>query len=127
MGFDEILLTDVSYPTEGKLDKIYYGETMKSQNLMIFLEEMRAALAEYHVVLSVELPEAVVEKGSDNIAGLLLADIAPRVDRVYAITTADKVQTLAAAVAAVAEKTDFVPELTAPASEWAGGSLVFGN
>lgn len=124
MGFDEILLTDVSYPTEGKLDKIYYGETMKSQNIMTFLEEMRDALEAYDVTLSVELPETVVAEGSDNIAGLMLADIAPRVDRVYAVTTADQIETLAAAVDAVAEKTDFVPELTAPASVWAGSSLV---
>ena len=40
MGFDEILLTDVSYPTEGKLDKIAYGETGKVQNLNAFLDEM---------------------------------------------------------------------------------------
>lgn len=127
MGFDEILLTDVSYPTEGKLDKIYYGETMKSQNLMAFLEEMRTALEAYDVMLSVELPETVVAEGSDNIAGLMLADIAPRVDRVYAVTTEDRAETLSAAVSAVSEKTDFVPELTAPASAWEGSSLVSGN
>lgn len=56
MGFDEILLTDVSYPTEGKLDKIAYGETGKVQNLNTFLDEMRAALAAYDVKLSIELP-----------------------------------------------------------------------
>lgn len=124
MGFDEILLTDVGYPTEGKLDKIYYGETMKSQNLMTFLEEMQAALAEYEVRLSVELPETVVAEGSDNIAGLMLADIAPRVDRVYTVTTEDQAAALAAAVAAVAAETEFVPELMVPASTWEGSSLV---
>ncbi|MEG1658092.1 MAG: putative glycoside hydrolase, partial [Oscillibacter sp.] len=36
MGFEEILLTDLSYPTAGKLDKIAYGETMKDQNFALF-------------------------------------------------------------------------------------------
>ena len=121
MGFDEILLTDVSYPTEGKLDKIDYGETMKTQNLEAFLDEMRTALSEYDVKLSIELPQEVIAQGSDNIAGLTLADIAPRVDRVYAATTAAQRETLAQAVAAAGDKTDFIPELksgdTAPQGE----------
>ena len=124
MGFDEILLTDVTYPTEGKLDKIDYGQTMKAQNLMTFLEEMRAALEPYGAALSVELPEAVVRDGSDNIAGLLLADVAPRVDRVYAVTTADRVPALSAAVAAAGKDTDFVPEFPADSRESAGGNFL---
>ena len=123
-GFDEILLTDVSYPTEGKLDKIAYGETMKNQNIVIFLEEMKAALAAYDVTLSIELPEAVVAQGADSFAGLSLAEIAPRVDRVYTVTAPEQISGLAAAVTAAGGETAFVPELTASAPDWEGSSLL---
>lgn len=113
LGFDEILLTDVGYPTVGKLDKINYGETMKAENLTAFLDEMRAALSEYGVALSLELPEAVVGGSSDHVAGLMLTDMAPKVDRIYAVTTAEQTETLAAAVTAANASAGFVPELTA--------------
>lgn len=113
LGFDEILLTDVTYPTVGKLDKIAYGETMKSENLGIFLTEMKTALEPYDVTLSLELPEAVIAEGNDNHAGLVLERIAPQVDRIYAVTTADQTEALAAAVTAAHGETDFVPELPA--------------
>lgn len=114
MGFDEILLTNVSYPTVGKLDKIDYGETMKSQNLTVFLEEMKAALEDYDVTLSVELPETVVATGSDNMAGLLLADFASRTDQIYAAAAPDQTESLSAAVKAVGSAT-FLPVLSAEA------------
>lgn len=123
-GFDEILLTDVSYPTQGKLDKIDYGETMKAQNIRTFLEEMVQTLEPYGVTLAIELPEAVVLEGSDNIAGLTLADIVPLADRIYAPTTAENAGTLRAAVEALSPETEFVPELTAPAAGWEGSSLI---
>ena len=125
-GFDEILLTDVSYPTEGKLDKIAYGETGKVQNLNTFLDEMRAALAEYDVKLSIELPAAAVSEGSDSQAGLTLADIAPRVDRIYAVTTEDQISALSQAVSAASAETEFVPELAAAPAAFTGSWLVTG-
>ena len=112
LGFDEILLTDVSYPTVGKLDKINYGEGEKSANLMAFLKEMRAALEPYGVALSIEVPEAVISQGYDDDAGLLLAAIAPQVDRIYAVTTEENAPALAQAVSNAHETTQFVPELT---------------
>ena len=126
MGFDEILLTDVSYPTEGKLDKIAYGETGKVQNLNTFLDEMRAALAEYDVKLSIELPAAAVSEGSDSQAGLTLADIAPRVDRIYAVTTEEQISALSQAVSAASAETEFVPELAAAPAAFTGSWLVTG-
>ena len=111
LGFDEILLTDVGYPTEGKLDKIDYGEVTKERNLTDFLEEMRAALEPYGVALSVEVPEAVISGGGDEAAGLALADIAPRVDRVYAETAPERIEALEAAVSAADGSTMFVPGL----------------
>ena len=111
LGFDEILLTDVSYPTVGKLNKIDYGEGEKSSYLADFLEEMRAALAPYGVMLSIEVPQAVVLQGADENAGLLLADIAPKVDRIYAPADAAEVPALAQAVGTASQFAEFVPEL----------------
>lgn len=113
LGFDEILLTDVSYPTEGKLDKIDYGEDMKEQNLTAFLEELREALEPYSVALSIEVPEAVLTEGGDSASGLRLAELAPRVDRIYAAAAPEQVEAFAAAVEAADASAMFVPELEA--------------
>lgn len=128
LGFDEILLTDVSYPTVGKLDKIAYGETGKTQNLTAFLEELRAALEPYDTALSIEVPEAVIAQGSDGFAGLDLAAVAPLVDRIYAPAQAARAAELEALVAAASPRTAFVPELTAPEADMenSGGFLVLG-
>lgn len=123
LGFDEILLTDVSYPTVGKLNKIAYGEGEKSGHLAFFLEEMRAALAPYGVMLSIEVPQAVISQGADENAGLLLADIAPKVDRIYAPADAVEVPALAQAVSAASQFAEFVPEL-AEADPAVGNFLV---
>ena len=123
LGFDEILLTDVSYPTVGKLNKIDYGDGEKSGHLTDFLEEMRAALAPYGVMLSIEVPKAVISQGADENAGLLLADIAPKVDRIYAPADAAEVPALAQAVSTASQFAEFVPEL-AEADPAVGNFLV---
>lgn len=123
LGFDEVLLTDVSYPTVGKLDKIAYGEGEKSGHLAAFLQEVRAALEPYGVMLSVELPEAAIAAGEDAAAGISLVQIAPLVDRVYARTEPEKAASLEEAVKA-AGGTAFVPELTAPLPEGQGSFLL---
>ena len=123
LGFDEILLTDVSYPTVGKLNKIDYGEGEKGGHLADFLEEMRAALAPYGVMLSIEVPKAVISQGADENAGLLLADIAPKVDRIYAPADVAEVPALAQAVSTASQFAEFVPEL-AEADPAVGNFLV---
>lgn len=102
LGFDEVLLTDVSYPTTGKLDKIRYGEGEQTEHIAALLQEIRAALPE-GVLLSVELPEAVVRTGRDEVAGQDLAVIAPLVDRIYAETTESAAEGLAEKVAAAGD------------------------
>lgn len=120
LGFDEILLTDVSYPTEGKLEKIDYGaaaegkpsvEEGRAWLLETFLREMRAALEPYGVALSVELPASVLASGADDAAGLVLAQIAPLVERIYAAAEPEEAAGLAEALAATGERTMFVPVL----------------
>ena len=124
LGFDELLLTDVSYPTVGKLDKIAYGDADRAETLEVFLTEMRAALEPYGTALSVELPEQVITGGADEAAGLDLAKLAPMVDRVYARTTPEQIGTLSAAVTAAGGKTDFVPELESHSPEVTGSCVI---
>lgn len=114
LGVKEILLTDLSYPTEGKVHKIdYNGDGPIEENLAQLLRELRAVLEPLGVTLSVELPEAVVTSGFDEISGQKLSVLAPLADRIYSVTTADRIEALSAAVAAVSESTLFVPELPA--------------
>ena len=124
LGFDEILLTDVGYPTTGPLDKIDYNGADRAESIRTFLEELKTALAEYDVQLSIELPAEVLTAGTDDAAGLVLADIAPLVDRIYAVTTADQIPALTAAVTAASEATDFAAELTAYGPEVTGSCLI---
>lgn len=111
LGFDEILLTDFGYPTNGKLEKIAYGETAKNANLLAFLQELKAALQPYDTVISVELPAAVMTEGQEENAGLILAEIVPEVDRVYASALPEETEALSATVTALNEGAMFVPIL----------------
>ncbi len=110
LGFDEILLTDVSYPTEGKLNKVAYGETPKEVNLAGFVEAMRAALESYDIALSIEVPEIVISVGKDELSGLELTRILPFVDRVYTKTAPENVETLSAALKAASDDVTLVVE-----------------
>ena len=84
-GFDEILLTEVSYPTEGKLDKIAYTAADRAESLALFLTEVKGALAEYEgVKLSVAVPETLLTDGEDEESGQSLAGFAALADAIYA-------------------------------------------
>lgn len=119
MGFDEILLTDFTYPTVGKLNKIDYGAAEQTANLQAFLQEMAKVLPE-NVKLSVELPARLITEGADMAAGLNLAEITEQVDAVYAVTTETGAAALAEQLSAVSEDVLFIPELAAAP---AGGIL----
>jgi hypothetical protein len=115
MGFDELLLTDVSYPTAGKLNKIDYGTADRAAALGNFLAAMRTALTDYpDVKLSVEIPAAVFT-APDEDAGLSLAQLVGHVDRICAATTAWEAPTLAQALSAAGgadPMPEFLPELS---------------
>ena len=68
--------------------------------------------------------EAVITQGGDSDAGLVLAEVAPLVDRVYARTAPGKVESLTAAVTAAGGTTAFVPELEAYTGEVSGSCLI---
>lgn len=128
LGFDELLLTDFSYPTVGKINKINYNTDVPlANNLDLLLSELNTALEPYDILLSVEIPEAVIEEGPDTVAGLDLNRLVGRVDRIYAVTTPEKVESLSNLVsqAAGAEgKTEFVPELAADSPALTGSRLI---
>lgn len=125
LGFDEILLTDAGYPTEGSLDKIAYTGPEPPEDMVVrFLQEMKDALEPCGTALSVELPETVVSEGADENAGLSLAKIAPLVDRVYVKTAPEQAEALAQAVTA-AGGTAFAAEVTAYSPELRGSCLVY--
>ena len=124
LGMDEILLVDFGYPTYGKLDKISYGETAKNENLLAFLQELRAALEPYGVGLSVQLPEVVLTDGQEEASGLVLAEIVTVVDRVYVPALPEEADALAQSVRALREDVVLVPILEKAASEMTGNFLL---
>ena len=101
LGFDEILLTDLNYPTVGKLDKIDYGfadgfadqTAYNAEQIADLLRAIQEALAGRDVKLSLEVPEAAYEHdGIDSDAGLdLYGGLMSRLSRVYVPTAPEKV------------------------------------
>ena len=124
-GYGEIILTDISYPTVGKLDKIDFTHAELAQDtseegrcywIESFLREVRNALPEGTVV-SLELPADTIRSGYDGDAGQNLSELAPLVDRIYAQTTAAEAPALEAAVKVASDACGFVPEVkTKPAA-----------
>lgn len=107
-GFREIILTDVSYPTAGKLNKIDFSNAMtagdtaeagRQAQIEGFLREVRDALPK-NVILSLELPAETVLAGTNSDAGQELSALAPLVDRIYAETTEAEAPALETAVKA---------------------------
>lgn len=120
VGFDELLLTDVSYPTEGKLDKIDYGEAAALPGGRVsvvtgFVRELKEALAAYDVKLSLLLPAELLISSADgsDVSGQSPKELLPLADRVYVRTGADKNLTarLEKAVDAFGGDAEFVPIL----------------
>jgi len=86
LGFDELLLEDMAYPSSGKLHKIDYSMNTlgKTEALSQFLSELRTALEPYGVRLSLLLSEDLILAGSNQDSGQDLAALLPSVDAVYA-------------------------------------------
>ena len=101
-GFDEILLTEVFYPTEGKLDKIAYSAD-RTESLTLFLTEARAALADYPgVTLSVAVTDTLLLDGEDETSGQSLSGFAALADAIYALCEGGDYDDAKAAVAEAA-------------------------
>ena len=124
LGFHEILLTDVTYPTEGKVDEISYGEGGRQDHLLMFLQEMRTALKPYGVKLSLEIPVHVIRTGEDDLAGLNLTEIAPLADRLCAKVLPAEAEACETAVTAACGETAFLPILAAEEADHFAQSLI---
>ena len=87
MGFDEILLRGLAYPTRGKQYKIdYSGMTVsKAEALETAMEALRETLGE-ETALSLELEEELILAGSEEVSGQDIARLVPLADRVYVET-----------------------------------------
>lgn len=112
MGFDEIQLAEVGYPTDGDLSLLKFTEAEKREGLAGFLEAVRTALEGYSVKLSLELPADVILSGANAVSGQALAELAPLVDVIYARTSAEEAPALEEAVKAAAPTTAFVAMVT---------------
>ena len=126
LGFDELLLEEVCYPSSGKLEKIdYSGSTMgKTHALTLFLTELREALAPYDIRLGLLLEEETLlaEDGSGlaETTGQDLAALLPLVDAVYAPVSDPAAAESAIAAAAGENAPAFVPvtDQVAPEGDW---------
>ena len=128
LGFDELLLTDFSYPTVGKINKIFYNTDVPlANNLDQLLSELRTALEPYDILLSVEIPKAVIAEGPDLTAGLDLSRLAGRVDRIYAEAAPEEVETLSNLVSQAGGAdggVQVIPELTEDSPSLTGSRLI---
>ena len=121
LGFDEIILTALSYPTEGKLDKIAYGDTPLDENFEGFLTEMTEALAPYEVTLTVEMTAEGILNGMEP-GGLTLATAAKYADAITAPATETDLAALSEAVTAVSG--DFLPQLSQLPADYEGSAIL---
>lgn len=100
LGFDELLLEDLCYPTRGNTYKISYkNNTMeKNEALALLLSEIKTALEPYGTKLSLLLTEEQILEGVNADSGVDMALLLPLVDGVY-VQAADQ-EAVQAALAA---------------------------
>lgn len=127
LGFDEILLTDAGYPTQGDLDRINYGAEPRDKNLAALWTAFREILAPYGVKLSIEVPESVISDGQEAASGLVLNQVVRCADRVYSPADPQQTEILTNLVLQAEGENvvqDFFPVLAAPPADWDGGYLL---
>ncbi|WP_300754767.1 putative glycoside hydrolase [uncultured Oscillibacter sp.] len=85
LGFDELLLEELCYPTQGNTYKISYKDNAmeKKDALALVLSDLRTALEPYGTKLSLLLTEEQILEGTSEESGEDLAALLPLVDGVY--------------------------------------------
>lgn len=117
LGFDELLLEEVTYPSSGKLEKIDYSgnELDKVQALTLFLTELREALEPYDIRIALLVEEDALldwEEGTmAETSGQDMKQLLPLVDAVY-VQTSDVEAAEAAVAGAAPEKTPALVPVT---------------
>ena len=114
MGFDEILLTDLHFPTVGKLDKISYAAQDTTEPLVTMLAYLAAALEGTDTVLSLELPSEALLSGQVYGGITDWKRLADGAERVYVTVTPDQVDRISALFD---DASVFVPQLTQSPSD----------
>lgn len=107
MGFDELLLEEMCYPSAGKLGKIDYSRSTmgKSEALERFLTGLREALEPYDIRICLLLDQRLLSAESSEYeenSGQKLDRLLPLVDAVY-VRTEDPAGAEEALVAAAGE------------------------
>lgn len=117
LGFDELLLDEFGYPSNGRLYNIKTDEREMTQEeaLALLADNMREMLRDSGTKLSLVMDEKTVLAGSDAKTGQNLADLAVRFYRIYVPTTEEKVPELLAALAPYTA--ELVPILDAAPAE----------
>ena len=119
LGFQELLLTDLTFPTLGKLNKIRYPEQPRTDAITALLNAIRTALDEAgheDVALSLELTADALRAGGDEVAGWDLPALSEAADAFYAPCAPEDIPALTQAAQSYGE-TRFVPELDAPPAD----------
>lgn len=99
----------MSYPTVGKLNKIYYNTEDPAENLRLLTDDLCSTVAG-KAILSLELPVKVIREGKDDMSKQVLSLLAPSVDRIYAeVSTSAEADQLRELVSEACEDTEFVP------------------
>lgn len=128
MGFDEILLDDLSFPTTGKLSRIVYdnSENLSTVNCIDnFVTQIKEALAPYNVRLSVLVEQTLPEAKINEKSGQCLSDLLLRADRMYLSARESDLTSLAdrisvASLGGADPKTAFVPILSKKPASYEG-------
>ncbi len=96
LGFDELLLDEFAYPTQGRLSNIYTAArtVTQTQALTTLATELRSALKSYDVRLSVVMDAETVLAGENEISGQSLPDFAQIFDRIYVPATPEQLPAL---------------------------------
>lgn len=117
LGFDELLLEELCYPTQGNLNKINYANNTlgKTEALELLLREMKEALEPYGTRLSLLVTEELLMTGKEEVSGVDLTALLPLVDGVYAKSSSPVTsQALVDVLAEGEEKPVFVPLTSEP-------------
>ena len=123
LGFDELILSAVSYPTEGKLHKIAYGETPQDENLEQFLKELTAALEGYDVTVTVEMSAEGILLGTDP-GGLTVETAAKYAHRICAAAEESQVENLETIIGRYSESVELVPVRTELPFGYEGSAII---
>ena len=131
LGYSEIILEDVQFPTYGIVDRVTYGaqeDTPETRTAAVnaFLKQVKDAVSGTDVKISIALPTTILETKQDGVAGWDLSAIAQSVDRIYMNVedqaAADATRTAVAALRDGADAEEFFAALTKTPLD--GGSYV---